>query len=67
MVCLQKMSSDLQMLFAAVTHLVEGLSLETLRTLKVEKSLICSIILLLLLFAQKIFIHRRNRRAATRQ
>jgi hypothetical protein len=29
------------MLFAAVTHLVEGLSLETLLTLKVEKSLIC--------------------------
>jgi hypothetical protein len=29
------------MLFAAVTHLVEGLSLETLLTLQVEKSLIC--------------------------
>jgi hypothetical protein len=29
------------MVFAAVTHLVEGLSLETLLTLKVEKSLIC--------------------------
>jgi hypothetical protein len=29
------------MLFAAVTHLVEGVSLETLLTLKVEKSLIC--------------------------
>jgi hypothetical protein len=28
-------------MFAAVTHLVEGLSLETLLTLKVEKSLIC--------------------------
>jgi hypothetical protein len=28
------------MLFAAVTHLVEGLSLETLPTFKVEKSLI---------------------------
>jgi hypothetical protein len=27
--------------FAAVTHLVEGLSLETLLTLKVEMSLIC--------------------------
>jgi hypothetical protein len=31
------MSSDRQMLFAAVTHLVEGLSLEILLTLKVEK------------------------------
>jgi hypothetical protein len=40
-VCLLKSSSDLQMLFAAVTHLVEGLSLETLLTLKVKKSLIC--------------------------
>jgi hypothetical protein len=29
------------MLFAAVTHLVQGLSLETLLTLRVEKSLIC--------------------------
>jgi hypothetical protein len=29
------------MLFAAAKHLVEGLSLETLLTLKVEKSLIC--------------------------
>jgi hypothetical protein len=29
------------MLFAAVNHLVEGLSLETLLTLKVEKPLIC--------------------------
>jgi hypothetical protein len=27
---------DLQMLFAAVTHLVEGLNLETLMTPKVE-------------------------------
>jgi hypothetical protein len=34
-------SRDLQMLFAAAKHLVEGLSLETLLTLKVEKSLIC--------------------------
>jgi hypothetical protein len=41
MVCLLKTSSDLQMLSAAVTHLVEGLSLEILLTLKVEKSLIC--------------------------
>jgi hypothetical protein len=40
MVCLLKTSRDLQM-FAAVTHLVEGPSLETLQTLKVEKSLIC--------------------------
>jgi hypothetical protein len=39
---LLKMSRDLQMLFAAITHLVEELSLETLLTLKVEKSLICS-------------------------
>jgi hypothetical protein len=38
---LLKMSRDLQMLFAAITHLVEGLSLETYFTLKVEKSLIC--------------------------
>jgi hypothetical protein len=40
MVCLLKTSGDLQMLFAAMTHLVEGLSLETLLTLNVEKSLI---------------------------
>jgi hypothetical protein len=39
-VCLLKTSSDLQMLFAAGTHLVEGLNLETLLKLKVEKSLI---------------------------
>jgi hypothetical protein len=38
---LLKMSRDLLMLFAAITHLVEGRSLETLLTLKVEKSLIC--------------------------
>jgi hypothetical protein len=37
---LLKMSRDLQMLFAAITHLGEGLSLETSFTLKVEKSLI---------------------------
>jgi hypothetical protein len=37
---LLKMSIDLQMLFAAITHLVEGLSLETFLTLKVDKSLI---------------------------
>jgi hypothetical protein len=37
---LLKMSRDLQMLFAAITHLLEGLSLETFLTLKVEKSLI---------------------------
>jgi hypothetical protein len=36
-----KMSRDLQMLFAAVTHLVEGLSFKTLLTFKVEKSVIC--------------------------
>jgi hypothetical protein len=40
-VFLLKMSRDLQMLFAAITHLVEGLSIETFLTLKVEKSLIC--------------------------
>jgi hypothetical protein len=38
---LLKMSRDLQMLFAAITRLVEGLSLEAFFTLKVEKSLIC--------------------------
>jgi hypothetical protein len=32
---------DLQMPFAAITHLVEGLSLETFFTLKEEMSLIC--------------------------
>jgi hypothetical protein len=37
MVCLLKTSRDLQMLFAAVTHLVEGLSLEALLALKMEK------------------------------
>jgi hypothetical protein len=36
-----KTSIDLQMEFAAVTHLVEGLSLEALLTLMVEKSIIC--------------------------
>jgi hypothetical protein len=41
MLCVLKTPRDLQMLFAAVTHLVEGLSLETLLTLKPEKSLIC--------------------------
>jgi hypothetical protein len=34
MLCLLKTSRDLQKLFAAVTHQVEGLSLETLLTLK---------------------------------
>jgi hypothetical protein len=38
---LLQMSRDLQMLFAAITRLVEGLSLDTFLTLKVEKSLIC--------------------------
>jgi hypothetical protein len=38
---LLKMSRDLQMLFAAITHLVGGLSIETFFTLKVEKSLVC--------------------------
>jgi hypothetical protein len=41
MLCLLETSRDLQMLFAAVTRLVEGLSLETLLMLKVGKSLIC--------------------------
>jgi hypothetical protein len=38
---LLKTSRDLQMSFAAVTHRVEGLSLDTLLTKKVEKSLVC--------------------------
>jgi hypothetical protein len=38
--CLLKTSWDLQILFAAVTHLAEGLTLETLLTLKVQISLI---------------------------
>jgi hypothetical protein len=41
MLCLLKTSRDLQILLAAVTHLVEGLSLKTLLTSEVEKSLIC--------------------------
>jgi hypothetical protein len=41
MLCLLKTSRDLQMLFAAVTHLVEGLSLEPVLTLKVEKAVTC--------------------------
>jgi hypothetical protein len=40
MLCLLKTSRDLQMI-AVVTHLVEGRSLETLLTLKVEMSQIC--------------------------
>jgi hypothetical protein len=39
MLYLLKTSRDLQMMFAAVMHLVEGLSSETLLTLRVEKSL----------------------------
>jgi hypothetical protein len=39
--CLFKMCRHLQMLFAAVAHLDERLSLETLLTLKVEKCLSC--------------------------
>jgi hypothetical protein len=42
MLCLLKTSRDSQMLFADVTHLVEGLRLETLLTLKVEKYLMLS-------------------------
>jgi hypothetical protein len=38
---LLKISRDLQTLLAAITHLVEGLSLETFFTLKVGKSLTC--------------------------
>jgi hypothetical protein len=40
-VCLLKTSRDLQMLFAAMAHFDKGLTLETLLTLRVEKSLIC--------------------------
>jgi hypothetical protein len=52
---LLQISRDLQMLFAAITHLVEGLSLETFFTLIVEKSLIffagiCNIIVIIYLF-----------------
>jgi hypothetical protein len=38
---LLKMSRDLEMLFSAITHLVEALSLETFLTLQEKKSLIC--------------------------
>jgi hypothetical protein len=38
---LLEMLRDLQMLFAAITHRVEELSLEIFLALKVEKSLIC--------------------------
>jgi hypothetical protein len=40
MLYLLKTSGNLQTLFAALTHLVEGLILETLLTLEVENSLI---------------------------
>jgi hypothetical protein len=40
MVYLLKTSRDLQMPFAAVTHLVEGLSFEALLALKVKNSII---------------------------
>jgi hypothetical protein len=40
MICWLKTFRDLQMLFAAVKHLVGGLSLETLLALNVEKFLI---------------------------
>jgi hypothetical protein len=36
MLCLLKTSKDLQILFAAMTHLVQGLSLHTLRVWKWE-------------------------------
>jgi hypothetical protein len=41
MLGLLKTARDLHMLFATVTRLVEGLSLETLLTLKVEETLTC--------------------------
>jgi hypothetical protein len=41
MVCSLKKFKKLQMLFAAMTNLDEGLSAETLLMLKVKKSLIC--------------------------
>jgi hypothetical protein len=41
MLSLLKTFTDMQILFAAVTHLDERLILETLLTLKVSKSLIC--------------------------
>jgi hypothetical protein len=37
----QKISKNLQISFAAMTHLAEGLFLNALLTLKVENSLIC--------------------------
>jgi hypothetical protein len=40
-VSLLKMSRNFQMLFAAVMHLDERLSLETLFTLKIDEFLIC--------------------------
>lgn len=43
MSCLLKTFKDMQMLFKAVPHLVQALSVETLLTSKVEKSLICSV------------------------
>jgi hypothetical protein len=39
--CLLKISKNLQMLFAALTHLNEGLSLETPLAVNVEKYLMC--------------------------
>jgi hypothetical protein len=39
-----KTSRDLQMLLAAVVYLAEGLTLQTLLTLKVEKLLIISMV-----------------------
>jgi hypothetical protein len=40
MLCLLKTFRDLHMLFATATHLIEGLSSETLLTIKLERSLI---------------------------
>jgi hypothetical protein len=38
---LPKMSKNLQISFAAITRLAEGLSLNAMLTLKVENSLVC--------------------------
>jgi hypothetical protein len=46
---LLKMSRDLQMPFAAITHLVEGLSLETFLTLKVKESMMIMIMMMMMI------------------
>jgi hypothetical protein len=40
---LPKMSNNLQISFAAMTHVAEGLFLNVLLTLKVENSIICPV------------------------